>query len=107
MFSERHEPLDPHPLDRQHHVHRRPHGIKTFYWLGTLWRGMLHIDTPMLYALGFLTMFIIGGLSGIFMAWSADDAHPDTYFIVAHIHYVLFGGSLFTIFAASTTGSRR
>ncbi|MFN8132671.1 MAG: cytochrome c oxidase subunit I [Solirubrobacteraceae bacterium] len=77
-----------------------PTGIKIFSWLATLWRGVLHLDTPMLFALGFLTMFTLGGLSGVMLALVPVDIHvSDTYFIVAHIHYVLFGGSLFTIFA--------
>ncbi|HWV83963.1 MAG TPA: cytochrome c oxidase subunit I [Capillimicrobium sp.] len=77
-----------------------PTGIKIFSWLATLWRGVLHLDTPMLFALGFLTMFTLGGISGVMLAMIPFDIHvSDTYFIVAHIHYVLFGGSLFTIFA--------
>src|ERR1700744_1233965 len=77
-----------------------PTGIKIFSWLATLWRGGLHLDTPMLFALGFLTMFTLGGISGVMLAMIPFDIHvSQTYFIVAHIHYVLFGGSLFTIFA--------
>jgi cytochrome c oxidase subunit 1 len=77
-----------------------PTGIKIFSWLATLWRGVLHLDTPMLFALGFLTMFTLGGISGVMLAMVPFTLHvTDTYFIVAHIHYVLFGGSLFTIFA--------
>src|SRR5207248_4445487 len=77
-----------------------PTGIKIFSWLATLWRGVLHLDTPMLFALGFLTMFTLGGISGVMLAVIPFDIHvSDTYFIVAHIHYVLFGGSVFTIFA--------
>ena len=77
-----------------------PTGIKIFSWLATLWRGVLHLDTPMLFALGFLTMFVLGGISGVVLAMIPVTIHvSDTYFIVAHIHYVLFGGSLFTIFA--------
>ena len=77
-----------------------PTGIKIFSWLATMWEGRLHFRTPMLFALGFLSMFVLGGLSGIFLASvPIDIAASDTYFIVAHIHYVLFGGSVFTIFA--------
>ncbi|QOV92369.1 cbb3-type cytochrome c oxidase subunit I [Humisphaera borealis] len=80
-----------------------PSAIKTFNWLGTLWKGNIRFKTPMLHAVTFVAMFVIGGLSGIFMASTAVDiVIHDTYFIVAHIHYVLFGGSLFGIFAAIT-----
>ncbi|UTI67007.1 cbb3-type cytochrome c oxidase subunit I [Paraconexibacter antarcticus] len=79
-----------------------PTGIKIFSWLATLWRGVLKLDTPMLFALGFLTMFTCGGISGVMLAMIPITIHvSDTYFIVAHIHYVLFGGSLFTIFAGT------
>src|SRR6266536_2980828 len=77
-----------------------PTGIKIFSWLATLWEGKLNFSTPMLFALGFVSMFVIGGLSGIYLGAVPIDIHvSDTYFVVAHIHYVLFGGSLFTIFA--------
>ncbi|HSI97077.1 MAG TPA: cbb3-type cytochrome c oxidase subunit I, partial [Gaiellaceae bacterium] len=77
-----------------------PTGIKVFSWTATLWRGRIRLTTPMLFALGFVTMFVIGGLSGIYLgSVPIDIAASDTYFIVAHIHYVLFGGSVFTIFA--------
>jgi cytochrome c oxidase subunit 1 len=77
-----------------------PTGIKIFSWLATLWRGVLHLDTPMLFALGFLTTFTLGGISGVMLAMVPFDIHVSaSYFIVAHIHYVLFGGSLMTIFA--------
>ncbi|MDR3637539.1 MAG: cbb3-type cytochrome c oxidase subunit I [Isosphaeraceae bacterium] len=78
-----------------------PSAIKVFNWLGTMWGGRIHYTAAMLNAMAFVAMFIIGGLSGIFMAATPVDMHiHDTYFIVGHIHYVLFGGSTFGIFAA-------
>ena len=78
-----------------------PTGIKIFNWLATTWRGNLHFDTPMLFALGFIAIFTIGGLSGVFVAaYPFDWQAQDTYFVVAHLHYVLFGGSIFAVFAA-------
>ncbi len=78
-----------------------PSAIKTFNWLGTLWGGNIRFTVPMLNALAFVGMFVIGGLSGIFMASTPVDIFiQDTYFIVAHIHYVVFGGSIFGAFAA-------
>ncbi|MCH7776346.1 MAG: cbb3-type cytochrome c oxidase subunit I, partial [Gemmatimonadetes bacterium] len=80
-----------------------PSAIKVFNWMGTMWRGNIRFHVPMLHSVGFVAMFVIGGLSGIFMASTPVDIYiHDTYFIVAHIHYVLFGGSLFAIFAAVT-----
>ncbi len=80
-----------------------PSAIKTFNWLGTLWGGKIRFTVPMLHALAFVSMFVIGGLSGIFMASTPVDIFiHDTYYIVAHIHYVVFGGSVFGIFAAIT-----
>lgn len=77
-----------------------PSGIKTFNWLGTLWKGSIHFTPAMLNALAFVSMFVIGGLSGVFMSSTPVDMYiHDTYFIVAHIHYVLFGGSMFAVFA--------
>ncbi len=77
-----------------------PSAIKTFNWLGTLWRGSIRLTSAMLNAIAFVSMFVIGGLTGIFAASTPVDMYlHDTYFIVGHIHYVLFGGSLFGIFA--------
>lgn len=77
-----------------------PSAVKVFNWLGTTWRGNLHLTTPMLNALAFVSLFVIGGLSGIFMAATPVDVYiHDTYFIVAHLHYVLFMSSIFGIFA--------
>jgi len=77
-----------------------PSAIKTFNWLGTLYGGNFKFTTAFLFAVGFVAMFVIGGLSGIFMASTPVDIFiHDTYFIVGHIHYVLFGGSIFAIFA--------
>jgi cytochrome c oxidase subunit I len=78
-----------------------PSAIKVFNWIGTIWGGKIEYSTAMLFALAFVAMFIIGGLSGIFMAATPVDIFiHDTYFIVAHIHYVLFGGTAFGVFGA-------
>ncbi len=80
-----------------------PTGVKVFSWLGTLWRGSIRLTTPMWHALGFISMFIIGGLTGIFLGSTPVDMYlHDSYFVVAHLHYVLFGGSLFGAFAGIT-----
>jgi cytochrome c oxidase subunit 1 len=77
-----------------------PTGVKIFNWISTLWGGSIKLNTSMLFAIGFIAMFTIGGLSGVTHAASPSDAQQqDTYYIVAHFHYVLFGGSIFAIFS--------
>jgi cytochrome c oxidase subunit I len=77
-----------------------PTGVKIFNWLATLWGGDIHFGTPLLFSLGFIAMFTIGGLSGVTHAVvPADYQQTDTYYIVAHFHYVLFGGSVFGLFS--------
>ncbi|HEX5396687.1 MAG TPA: cytochrome c oxidase subunit I [Candidatus Limnocylindria bacterium] len=77
-----------------------PTGVKFFNWIATMWRGRLRFPTPMLFATGFLLMFLIGGITGPFLASpTIDYAVHDTYYVVAHFHYVLFGGSVFAAFA--------
>lgn len=77
-----------------------PTGIKIFNWIGTMWGGSLRFKTPLLFAIAFLLQFTIGGLSGIVFATIALDWQlTDTYFVVAHLHYVLFGGTVFAVFA--------
>jgi cytochrome c oxidase subunit 1 len=77
-----------------------PTGVKMFNWIFTLWRGQLMLSAPLLFALGFLSMFLIGGINGAFSASvPVDFALHDTYWVVAHLHYVLFGGSVFGVMA--------
>jgi cytochrome c oxidase subunit 1 len=76
-----------------------PSGVKMFNWLGTMWGGSISLRTPMLFAVGFLFMFLIGGVDGVFNAVvPVDYVLNDTYWVVSHIHYVLFGGSVFAVF---------
>jgi cytochrome c oxidase subunit 1 len=77
-----------------------PTGVKVFNWIATMWGGAIRFSTAMLFAVSFISMFIIGGLSGVMHASPpADLQQTDTYFVVAHIHYVLIGGSIFALFA--------
>ncbi|QLY31703.1 cytochrome c oxidase subunit I [Nocardia huaxiensis] len=77
-----------------------PTGVKFFNWIGTMWRGQLTFETPMLWSIGFLVTFLFGGLSGVILASPPLDFHvSDTYFVVAHFHYVLFGTIVFATFA--------
>jgi cytochrome c oxidase subunit I len=77
-----------------------PTGVKIFNWIGTMWGGDLNFKTPMLFSIGLVAMFTIGGLSGVMHASPpVDSQHQDSYFVVAHFHYVLFGGSLFGLFS--------
>jgi len=77
-----------------------PTGVKFFNWIGTMWRGSVSFDTPMLWVMGFLITFLFGGLTGIILASPALDFHlSDSYFVVAHFHYVVFGTVVFAMFA--------
>ena len=77
-----------------------PTGVKYFNWIGTMWGGSLTFPPPMLFALGFLFTFVMGGVTGVMLASAPIDFHVhDSYFVVAHMHYVLFGGSVFALFA--------
>jgi cytochrome c oxidase subunit 1 len=76
-----------------------PTGVKFFNWIGTMWHGSLSFETPMLWSLGFMVTFLLGGLSGVMVASPTLDFHmTDSYFVVAHLHYVLFGTIVFSLF---------
>jgi len=76
-----------------------PTGVKFFNWIGTMWRGQITLETPMLFALGFLVTFLLGGLTGVTLASPPIDFHvTDSYYVVAHLHYVLFGTIVFSAF---------
>ncbi len=76
-----------------------PTGVKFFNWIGTMWQGSLSFETPMLWAIGFLVTFLFGGLTGVLLAAPPLDFHvTDSYFVVAHMHYVLFGTVVFATF---------
>ncbi len=77
-----------------------PTGVKIFNWVATLWRGTIEFKTPLLFTVGFISQFVVGGITGVIVAiFPVDWQMQDTYFVVAHFHYVLMGGSVFTIFA--------
>ena len=77
-----------------------PTGVKIFAWMGTMWKGKLRFTTPMLFSIGFVALFLIGGLDGIHLAvLPVDWQITDSYYVVAHIHYVLFGGAIFGLFS--------
>nr|WP_245712291.1 cytochrome c oxidase subunit I [Glycomyces sambucus] len=77
-----------------------PTGVKFFNWIGTMWKGQLTFEAPMLFSIGFLVTFLLGGLSGVLLASPPVDFHvSDSYFVVAHFHYVLFGTIVFAVYA--------
>src|SRR5947208_2798930 len=77
-----------------------PTGIKFFNWIGSMWRGSITFETPMLFAVGFMVTFLFGGLTGVLLASPPIDFHvADSYFVVAHFHYVLFGTIVFAVYS--------
>ncbi len=78
-----------------------PTGVKIFNWIATLWRGSLVMNTSLYFCIGFISNFLIGGITGIFLAvFPVDWQLNDTYFVVSHFHYTIIGGAVFPVFAA-------
>lgn len=99
MFSSGMDPIATIPFSILTMIIGVPTGIKIFNWLATLWKGKIHFEPPMLFALGFIITFTMGGLTGVMLAVVPVDLHvTDTYFVVGHMHYVMFGGSVMAIY---------